>query len=63
MKNFLKTRKAINFDLSENLLKKYYFQFIIGMHGEILKYTYNLMILDIGNILDMFPKGICQCQM
>lgn len=39
MKNFLKTRKAINFDLSENLLKKYYFQFIIGMHGEILKYT------------------------
>lgn len=39
MKNFLKTRKAINFDLSENLLKKYYFQFIIEMHGEILKYT------------------------
>ena len=24
MKSFLKTRKAINFDLSENLLKKYY---------------------------------------
>lgn len=39
MKSFLKTRKAINFDLSENLLKNIILQFIIGMHGEILKYT------------------------
>ena len=53
-----KTRKAINFDLDNNLLKQNFLQKIIRMLGEILKNILKMKILFIVSIQDMYLKMI-----
>ena len=53
-----KTRKAINFDLDNNLLKQNFLQKIIRMLGEILKNILKMKILFIISIQDMYLKMI-----
>ena len=53
-----KTRKAINFDLDNNLLKQNFLQKIIRMLGEILKNILKMKILFIVSIQAMYLKMI-----
>ena len=55
-----KSRKAINFDLNDNLLKNIILQKVIRMHGKILKNILNAKILHTVSILVMFQMILFQ---
>ncbi len=55
-----KSRKAINFDLNDNLLKNIILQKVIRMHGKILKNILKAKILHTVSILVMFQMILFQ---
>ena len=56
----LESKKALNFDLNDSLLRKYYLQKIIKKDGVILKSILLIMDLNIDNIQVMFLSILFQ---